>query len=130
MDIYEEYQEKHNQFEKFKRYVDEYNKNPLVQETYLNEDGVRYCKNCNSPIPKASFDIGGHRLPLTKPCNCRDKYIKAENEIETMKREFRVINYLKTECFPQTAMYDYIFPNSTGDEKNMKNHEKVRRKMG
>lgn len=120
MDIYEEYQEKHNQFEKFKRYVDEYNKNPLVHETYLNEDDVRYCKNCNSPIPKASFDIGGHRLPLTKPCNCRDKYIKAENEIETMKREFRVINYLKTECFPQTAMYDYIFPNSTGDEQNMK----------
>ena len=37
-----------------------------------------------------------------------------------MKREFREINYLKTECFPQTAMYDYIFPNSTGDEKNMK----------
>lgn len=31
-----------------------------------------------------------------------------------------MINYLKTECFPQTAMYDYIFPNSTGDEKNMK----------
>ena len=61
MDIYEEYQEKHNQFEKFKRYVEEYNQNPLVHETYLNEDGVQYCKNCNSPIRKVSFDIGGHR---------------------------------------------------------------------
>lgn len=59
MDIYEEYQEKHNQFEKFKRYVDEYNKNPLVQETYLNEDGVRYCKNCNSPIQKPLLILAG-----------------------------------------------------------------------
>lgn len=59
MDIYEEYQEKHNQFEKFKRYVDEYNKNPLVQETYLNEDGVRYCKTAIRQSKKPLLILAG-----------------------------------------------------------------------
>lgn len=87
------------------------------QETYIGEDGLKYCSNCHSKTQTKVNFLGKERV-VNCLCKCQQaKRDKEETEYKKMLLD-NEIKTLRSEAFQDSDMKDWTFKND--DKENVK----------
>lgn len=106
--------------------------NEKSEDTYIGEDGLRYCSKCKEPIEDI-ITLGGKERKVSFMCKC-----KREAEAAELKREAEErINNARIQCFTDKTMRAWNFdsddkskPDITRIAKNYVEHFQEFRRQG
>ena len=89
---------------------------PLAEDEYVNEqDGLVYCRNCNTPRQMAIRASDGSivfRPPVM--CDCKQAERDVEDAMREAKRKVEEIERLKRDGFRDKRLLAYTFENDKG----------------
>lgn len=87
---------------------------PRSKDEYMGEDGLLYCRKCNTPI-QTVVDFLGTKRKVFCICECERKRIQDEAEQDKQKER----NRKRSVCFAETNMHSWTFENDDGKNPKM-----------
>lgn len=83
------------------------------QGDYLGDDGLLYCKKCNTP-KQCRINILGEQMTPFCLCRCEAERREKEEEERRLRKIAEHIKELRQKCFSEDKMQYWTFENSDG----------------
>lgn len=89
------------------------------ENTYLGEDGLKYCITCNEPVQSIRKNFfSGHTFLVARNCLCVRNRIAQNERIMKSKKEEQEFKNRQKDCFEKfTSLYNCTFESSADESE-------------
>lgn len=89
------------------------------ENTYLGEDGLKYCITCNEPVQSIRKNFfSGHTFLVARNCLCTRNRIAQNERIMKAKKEEQEFKNRQKDCFGKfTSLYNCTFESSADESE-------------
>ncbi len=94
------------------------------ENTYLGEDGLKYCITCNEPVQSIRKKFfSGHTFLVARNCLCTRNRIAQNERIMKAKKEEQEFKNRQKDCFGKfTSLYNCTFESSADESETYDYH--------